>query len=243
MAATFFPLQVKSFLELLSPVPFSNHFYGFMGRRFTLLFKQGTGLSPSPQVTTGRIDRDSNLEMYIPGDISRLNFRIGIASTVGYDIAFCWKSKSGKIVRIDDEDFDENDLECWLEGLVPEKYYEDLALYTNKKPPFKIKDLPFELDIKDYGYSMDVFVTFKNQFVPDDISNDLNKAIVVHNELASLENDKKPLQAVHNWKITNLEDGRVKVYLDAASPEILKKIVKAVANRDDVRKVEMDLVG
>ena len=233
----------KTFYDLRSPVPFSDAFYNFLGRKFTVLFKKSTGLSPSPQLTTSRIDRDSDLEMYISGNVSRLNLRIGIASTVGYDICFCWKSKSGKTVRIDDEDFNEEDLECWLEGLLPEKYHADLILYTSRKPPFKIKDLPFELEIRDYSYSMDIFITLKDQSENLIIGNDLNEIIVSHNELAEQENNKKPLQAVHNWKIITLEDGRIKIYLDAASADILKKIVKAFTKWSTVSKVEMDLMS
>jgi len=53
----------------------------------------------------------------------------------------------------------------------------------------------------------------------------------------------KIIQAVHNWKISLTEEGLIKIYLDASSPEILKTIVKHLSKYPSVEKVEMDLMS
>ncbi|WP_443944110.1 hypothetical protein ACJVDH_14450 [Pedobacter sp. AW1-32] len=219
-----------------------------MDRKIVALVKQATGLSPSPQFAVARRSPRANTpDLYEEGEISCLNLSFGIASTIGHDFKFCWKSKSGDIVRICDEGFDEEDLDCWLEDVTPEKYYEDLSLYGNKKPPFKLKNLPFELEIRDYAYSMDVFVRLKEQTGVEEIRRTLDEVIVVFNEnadaLARGIKKGKILQAVHNWKISLTEEGLIKIYLDAASPEVLKAIVKHLSKYPSVEKVEMDLMS
>ncbi len=54
-----------------------------------------------------------------------------------------------------DEDFEEADLECWLEGLEPEKYYAEWERGNNKKQLFRFrKKLPYTLEVRDFAYSM-----------------------------------------------------------------------------------------
>jgi len=249
MALHFFSKDpgIKNLYDEKALIPFSDHFYDFMDRKIVVLVKQSTGLSPSPQFSMTLRFMEPETKLYISGQISYLNLRFGIASTVGHNFKFCWKSKSGNIVRISDEGFDEADLDCWLEGITPEKYYEDLSLYGNKKPPFKLKNLPFELDIRDYAYSMDVFVQLKEQTDLEEISRTLDEVIVVFNEnadaIARGMKKGKIIQAVHNWKISLTEEGLIKTYLDASSPEILKAIVKHLSKYPSVEKVEMDLMS
>jgi hypothetical protein len=249
MSAHFFPKKndLIAFLSSLAKVNFSVHFYDMLDRKVTTLIKQGTGLSPSPQITIG-ISMTNGVRYYEPSaETSRLSFTLGIANTVGHDISFCWRSKSGKFISISDENFDEDDLECWMEGLTPEKYYEDLARLTNKRPPFKVKNLPFELEIRDYAYEMNIYVTLNKQGLFDHINGDLDNIIVKFNDLAharDIGQAKGPvLQGVHNWKITLEEDGRILIYIDAASPDILKKLMMGLAKHEEVTKVEMDLVS
>ena len=249
MATHFFsknPSIVNWYNSYLS-IPFSEKFYDFLDNRMVSLVKKGIGLSPSPQFTVASISTQDGIEMYEPAEISRLRFFIGIASVARHPITFCWKSKSEKIVSIDETDFNEENLECWLEGLTPEKYYEDLALYTNKKAPFKISKLPFELEIRDYAYSMHVYINLNSVERVDEINLDLDRIIQMHNNNTDARDrglaKGAPLQELHNWKITIEADDRIMIYLDAASPEILKTLVKGLIKYDEVTKVEMDLTN
>lgn len=224
---------------------FSKHFFDFMDRKIVSIIKKETGLSPSPQFTFGFGHLYEATELYSPGVISVLKLSIGIASVVGHNVSFCWRSKTGNIVRIDQEEFDEDDIECWMEGLTPDQYYADLALYTNKKPPFKMKNLPFDLEIRDYAYTMELMVTIPDGFAFDAMNEEIDNIIVKHNEIAEEyardESKDSQLLAVHNWKISKLDGEKLNIYLDAASPEILKKIVKGLTKYPSVTKVEMDL--
>ena len=73
----------------------------------------------------------NNLPIYQPGLVSKLNLVLWIMPEYNDNIRFCWKSKTDKIITPTDEHFDEEDLECWLEGLKPNKYWAEVA--TEKK--------------------------------------------------------------------------------------------------------------
>jgi len=223
-------------------VKFSEHFYDFMDRKVVTLFKLGTGLSPSAQITITMGSQDRGIKFYeVENELSRINIVLYIADGIGHEISFCWKSKSGKLISIADEE----DLECWMEGLTPKKYYEELAADVDKRAPFKMKNLPFELEIRNYAYTMHVYVTINEKGLFNSISETLNHIFLKFNQLADERERGKNagpiLQAVHNWKIELEKDGRLLIYIDAASPDILKNLMNGLAQYQQVTKVEMDL--
>ena len=73
----------------------------------------------------------NNLPIYQPGLVSKLNLVLWIMPEYNDNIRFCWKSKTGKIITPTDEHFDEEDLECWLEGLKPNEYWAEVAPEKN----------------------------------------------------------------------------------------------------------------
>ncbi|ANI88255.1 hypothetical protein A9P82_02415 [Arachidicoccus ginsenosidimutans] len=225
-------------------VPFGEKFYDFMDNKITALLKQEADITPTPQIN---VIWSWSKNFYEPGEISRINLDLHLQShSIGHPISFCWRSKSGEPISISDEDFDEDNLEYWLEGVDAEKFHEELA-QAKKAAPFRIGRLPFELEIRDYEYSMHVYVTLSDKEIFEEVSTHLDKTLSDFNKLAYArefgEKKGKPLQGLHNWKITETEDGRMQLYLDAASPEVLKKILKELTKFKPVTKVEMDLVS
>lgn len=86
-------------------------------------------------------------------------------------------------MSIGDEDFDEDDLECWMEGLTPEQYYKDLKTYGCKKTPFKIGKLSFELEIRDFNYTVHVSISLRYPAASGEISREPDSCIANFNEL------------------------------------------------------------
>jgi len=248
MATHFFSKspRIRGWYNEAASVKLSEHFYDFMDRKVVTLFKLGTGLSPSAQITITMGSQDRGIRFYeVENELSRINIVLYIADGIGHEISFCWKSKSGKLISIGDEEFDEDDLECWMEGLTPEKYYKELTAEVNKRLPFKMKNLPFELEVRNYAYTMHLYITVNEKGLFNSISETLNHIFVKFNQVADERERGKNagliLQAVHNWKIELEKDGRLLIYIDAASPEILKNLMKGLARYQQVTRVEMDL--
>jgi len=92
---------------------------------------------------------------------------------------------------------------------------------------------------------MHVYVTINEKGLFNSISEMLNHIFLKFNQLADERERGKNagpiLQAVHNWKIELEKDGRLLIYIDAASPDILKNLMNGLAQYQQVTKVEMDL--
>lgn len=92
---------------------------------------------------------------------------------------------------------------------------------------------------------MSLFVTLSDDGFYDEVANAVDGIVSRFNEVAdarALGKASGPsLQAVHNWKVTRGEDGRMQVYLDAASPDVLKKLFRGLGKYKAVAKVELDL--
>jgi hypothetical protein len=230
-------------------VPVSIYFLDFLNRKMSSLFITSTGLKPSPQLTVSIYDYIDAPISYEKDETSIIRLVVKIDNVLRLEniFEFCWRTKDGShIVTPDEKDFNENNLECWLQGLNVKSYYAELAEGRQGKLPFSTKGLPYELEIRDYGYSMYLFIT--NDTTIEDqkslintLDNLVNKFNLLAEKRASGISKGTPLQAVHSWNFKHEGNERIKLYLDAASPDILKKILKELAKYPSVTKVELDL--
>ena len=116
---------------------FSQHFCEYFSKSFAALFFKETGLRPSTKVTLAGYKQYNETPIYEPGPVSKLNLVLWIMPEYNDDISFCWKSKTGAMIQTTDEEFDEEDLVCWMEGLKPSEYWNQVA--TEKKHiPFRL---------------------------------------------------------------------------------------------------------
>ena len=112
---------------------FSKSFCVFFSTRFEEIFVNETGIKPSTKVTLGGFKQNNDNPMYQPGLVSKLNLVLWIMPEYYDSISFCWQSRSKKIIKTTDENFDISDLECWIENLKPSEYWKQVA--TEKKKP------------------------------------------------------------------------------------------------------------
>lgn len=110
---------------------FSQKFCEYFSENFTKLFYAKTGPRPSTKVTLAGYKQQNEVPIYQPGSVSKLNLVLWIMPEYNDNISFCWKSTTGKIVKPTDENFNEDNLECWMEGLKPIEYWKQVA--TEKK--------------------------------------------------------------------------------------------------------------
>ncbi len=201
----------------------------------TLIYKQA-GLKPSSKVTLAGYKQQNDLPIYQPGIISKLNLVLWIMPEYNYNISFCWKSITGKIVKPTDEDFDETDVECWIEGLKPAEYWA-YAGTEKKQHPFSSLTLSF--DVFDFGVNMNLRL-YASASKYDLIVDNLNKTISAFNETSEGKDRKDGV--VHNWAWQK-EQNYINLSIDTGSAGLLiiKKILMQLKVKIEISKVEIDL--
>ncbi len=218
---------------------FSLKFCEYFSNYFENIFYKKTGLKPSSKVTIAGYKQPNNSPFYQSDSVSKLNLILWIMPEYNDNISFCWKSKTGKIIKPTDENFDEADLECWIEGLKPTEYWKEVA--TEKKDhPFKIGKIPYKL--KMFGFGTDTVLRI---YPNDKIEFDLFKAkisetINEYNEASEKNNRDKGV--VHNVKFEK-ENELLNVFIDTGSAgiEIIKKILKALTKFKSINRIEVDI--
>lgn len=218
---------------------FSPAFCRFFSENFEDAFFKATAIKPSQKVSLSGGKQQNDLPMYEPGSISKLNLLLWILPEYEDNISFCWKSKTGKIVKTTDEDFDENDLEYWIEGLKPAEYWKQIA--TEKKShPFEIKNLPFKLTVFEWGTDMGLTIKLTGDANHISLQNAISTAIELYNK-KSEENFRKD-GLVHNYHFeTDAEVFLLRIDTGSAGINIIKKILKELAKLNGVNEVIIDL--
>lgn len=217
---------------------FSQQFCEFFTLQFTRLFFNETGLKPSSKVTLAGY-KQQNQPIYEPGSVSKLNLVLWIMPEYNDDISFCWTSKTGKVIEPTHANFDEDDLECWMEGLKPSEYWKQVA--TEKKShPFQISNLPYELKVFDFGVEMKLRIFQKNIGSLEDVKSSITKTIQIFNDNSEAANRKNGVVHNHNFReeadylCTHIDTG-------SAGVEIIKKILKDLSKFNNIDKIEVDL--
>ena len=221
---------------------FSHSFCQFYLKKITEIMLSQAKLRPSSKVSLSAFFHEwvwPKRSMYEPGDISRINTEISILPAFQDPISFCWRSKSGKLVKPTDETIDESDLECWIEGLKPKRYWDYLNQQHNDYP-FKVKNLPFPVVVKSFDTHCTLQILLNNSSTAIEIANALSHAIEKHN-LAS----EKKLRAdgvVHNAR-QEIAGNQLDFHIDlgSAGPVFIKKLFKALARFKEVEKVEVTI--
>ena len=216
---------------------FSQKFCEYFSENFTKLFYAETGLRPSTKVTLAGYKQQNEVPIYQPGSVSKLNLVLWIMPEYNDNISFCWKSTTGEIVKPTDENFNEDNLECWMEGLKPIEYWEQVA--TEKKVhPFQIANLTFELNVFDFGVQMELRIHADSDH--EEIKISIANTIQAYNDSSEINNRKNGV--VHHYKF---HEQKSLLYLQidtgSAGIEIIKKILKSLATINAIKRVEVDI--
>lgn len=217
----------------------SPKFCIFFSKNLESLFINETGLKPSTKVTLGGFKQNNDLPMYEPGLISKLHLVLWIMPEFYDNISFCWKSKSGSIVSTFEEDFDENDLECWIDGLKPALYWKEVSTKI-KEHPFQIKNLPYKLKVFGFGMNTNLTIDLNNNLNVNEIINKLYDCIEQHNLKSEMA--ERNYGIVHNYLATIKNNG-IDFRIDVGSAGIvfIKKLLKILAKFSNVNAVIIDI--
>ena len=218
---------------------FSKKFCEYFSKNFTTLFFKETGLRPSTKVTLAGYKQYNETPIYEPGPVSKLNLVLWIMPEYNDDISFCWKSKTGAIIQTTDEEFDEEDLVCWMEGLKPSEYWSQVA--TEKKAhPFQVAGLPYELKVFDYGTDMELRIFTDGSLPNEVIKNTITTTIETFN--SNTEKHQRKDGVVHNYQYEE-SDGFLCARIDTGSAgiPIINKVLKSLVKHTDIGKIEIDI--
>ncbi len=203
--------------------------------QLTAQFELLTGLKINKQIS---IATRSEQEFFIEyGEISKIPFYI-YANHNWNSVTVLWKSKSGRIYKLEDTYIDCDDIEFWFEEL-------DVALihrqmFPNIKLPFKLKDLSFELVVT--RINMDA--TIQLQLKADQINYSKRIELKIDDFIAGF-NEKSEKKdrihgVIHNWK-TRIEGDKMIYDIDLGStgPYFFKKLLPELSKMDHFIKVEL----
>ena len=218
---------------------FSEKFCHFFSDSVADIIMSETGLSASSKLSLSSFRQNNDLPTYEKGIISVIRTRISILPEFHDNINFFWKSKTGRIVETTDKDFDENDLECWIEGLKPALYWKQVSK-EKEDYPFKVKDLPFPVKVLGFGTHMGIEVKVPDALSNAEIINAVNSLVEKHNHVSELK--ERQAGVVHNLS-ARVENGSICFRIDNGSAGIMfvKKILKLLAMFSTVTEVILDL--
>jgi len=216
----------------------SKKFCSFFSYSFEAIFTGQTGIKPSHKVTLAGKKQDNDIPMYQPGEISKINLVLWIMPEFYDNISFCWKSKSGKIGQTTDEEFDETDLDCWIEGLKPQLYWKEVST-EKKEHPFQIKNLPYTLKVLGFATEMGITIQVESDTDANYLTRHLSQFIANYNDMS--EAKERKYGVVHQSRITPIANG-IPLRTDTGSAGVLivRKILKELTRNTNVKEVVLD---
>ena len=214
----------------------SLEFTTCMDVQLTKLFELKTGLKPNKNLS---IAWASEWEFFVEiGETSKVPFSI-YANHNWDPVTVLWKSKSGRIYKLEDNDIDCDDIEFWFEEL-------DVALihrqmFPNVKLPFKLKDLSYELVVTRINMDCTLTLQLKTESISnaESIVDQVDEFIAAFNQKS--EKKDRIHGVIHNWKPRIEEDKLIyDIDLGSTGPHFFKKLLPHLSQLNYFTKVELE---
>lgn len=213
----------------------SLEFANCADRQLTVLFELKTALKINKQIGIAtRPEQDFFVES---GTISKLPFFIYVNHNWN-PVTVLWKSKSGRIYKLEDTDIDCDDIEFWFEYLDVALIHQQL--FPNVKLPFKLKDLSYELVVTRINMDSTIELQLKEECLTDteNITDVIDRFIAGFNE--SSEKKDRKYGVIHHWKST--VEGYKLIYdidLGSTGPLFFKKLLPELSKLKYFTRVEL----
>ncbi|MBB5396346.1 hypothetical protein [Mucilaginibacter sp. AK015] len=213
----------------------SHEFANCADVQLTALFELKTGIKINKQISIAtRPEWEFFTEI---GEVSKVAFSIYINHNWN-NITVLWKSKSGRVYRLEDTDIDCNDIEFWFDGLDVALIYQQM--YPNVKLPFKLKDLSYELIVARINMDCTMQIQLKPEYLSDveSIMGEIDDFIAAFNE--NSEKKGRTHGVIHNWK-PRTESGKLIYDIDLGStgPYFFKKLLPHLSSMNYFTTVEL----
>lgn len=229
------PTHTKSAYHRLLNVEVSDIFFNCADSQLRKDFEQNTGLKINHQTS-----------VTIPQDVQNFNLKtdtissFGVSIFVNYNwnqVKIKWKSRSGRVYKLSDEDIDCKDIVFWFEGLDPVLYHQQL--FPKVELPFTFNKLKFEVKIERLTIDLllEIHLDNSSDAKKELIISDLDKLISKWNARTEREDTKKEKRGeewyeskgvIHNWKIIKNIGSLLSIQFDMGSADIfvLKKMIE-----------------
>lgn len=198
-------------------------------------FELKTGLKINKQIS---LSMRPEWEFFVEvGEVSKIAISIYVNHNWN-PVTVLWKSKSGRIYKLEDTDIDCDDIEFWFEEL-------DVALihrqmFPNVKLPFKLKDLSYELVVTRINMDATIELQLKSEHINDTkrIELEIDNFIAEFNEKS--EKKDRMHGVIHNWK-TRVEGDKMIYDIDLGStgPYFFKKLLPELSKMNYFTRVEL----
>lgn len=151
-------------------------------------------------------------------------------------VKIIWKSHSGRIYGLDDEDIDCNDIEFHFEHLDTLLYHRQL--YPKAELPFRLKDLTYELVVLRLNRDCTIDMTLREHCDPKSLRDQIDNFINAFNEKSIKKGCKDGV--VNNSKRT-IENNHLIYDIDTGSGGFIfeKKLLLFLSKLDSFEKVEV----
>ncbi|MNK00723.1 hypothetical protein D3C87_185140 [compost metagenome] len=225
-----------SYLKNSHLVDLSTSYIMCMREHLSADFEFKTGFKINKNI---ELAYDSDTFFYEKGKISRTQATIYVNHNWNNKAQICWKSKSGRIYEMTDEDIDCNDIEMWFENLEPELYYKQM--YPKDALPFKLKNLTYQLTINSLQTDCEIHLVNKKE--QEDKTEDILKSIYnfinEYNELSEKKN--REMGIVHNASGT-VTGNKITLNIDLGSTgaDFLKKLLDYFSSLITLETVTVD---
>jgi len=155
-------------------------------------------------------------------------------------VVIAWKSKSGRIYQLTDDDIDFNDIEIWFHKIDVAEVYD--TLYPKMEMPFKLKGLTYELQVLRMDITQTLLLYFK-EGVENEVEGIIKKVDIhiANFNSKSKKNDRKD-GVVHNWDTHTITPLQVEYEIDMGSAglKFIKGLLKFLSGFNSFEKVVME---
>jgi hypothetical protein len=202
--------------------------------KLRLAFEKSTGISINKHICL--IMPGNQSLTYQSSIISQFYQDIFINHQYIFNVLVKWKSKSGRIYKLEDTDIDCKDIEFWFENLdatLVSKY-----LYPKVTLPFKLKDLSYELVVTRINMDCTINMELKQELNSESLIKSIDDFISEFNEKSEKKDRKDGV--IHNWK-REFVDAKLIYELDLGSTGaiFLKKLLTYFSKLKVFVKIEL----
>lgn len=235
------PAMIAASFRRRFNITVSELFISCTDKQLTEIFITQTGIKPGKNVAVSLSNSKGTDELeYVKANISYFKISLFVNHD-WFPITIQWRSKSGRIYELNDEDIDCDDIVFSFESLDTDAYLKQL--YPDTKLPFKLNDLSFTVKVT----RINLDCTIRMQLKPD---GEISKAIVTEkiysfigdfNEQSEKKNRKQGV--IHNAQITDGENENeliMDIDLGSVGPLFFKKLFVYMSGLNCFEEVELE---
>ena len=209
-------------------------------RQLKTNFENRTGLKINSRIQMSVSPREkfagAKVSVEVENGVSKILYSLWISNNSN-PVTVAWKSKSGRLYTMGDENIDCDDIVFWFEGLDPLLYYNQL--YPKETLPFKLKSISYELIVTRINLYCVIEMYLKDTHISaaDNLIQQIDLFINSFNTKS--EKFDSLLGVVHSWKRQIKDNAIIEYELDLGSADLIffKQLLNYLSDLNSFSKV------